>query len=77
MIARLLVSFGSVAAAVGFTIFGMATTYIETDDDMANTSYILMGVGAVVAVIGALWYRVDERKAEASAQARSQQTAQR
>jgi hypothetical protein len=74
MIARLLVSFGAVAAAVGFTIFGMATSYVKMDDGMANIGYVLMAVGVVGAVIGAFWYRADERKAEAAARARAGQS---
>jgi uncharacterized membrane protein YuzA (DUF378 family) len=77
MIARLLVSFGAVAVAVGFTIFGMATSYIEMDDDMAGISYILMGAGAVATVIGIFWYRAEERRAEATARVRSTHVAQR
>jgi hypothetical protein len=74
MIARLLVSFGAVAAAVGFTIFGMATSYVKMDDDMANIAYILMAGGLVAAVIGTFWYRADERKTEAAAQVRAGQS---
>jgi heme/copper-type cytochrome/quinol oxidase subunit 2 len=70
MIARLLVSFGSVAAAVGFTLFGMATTYIKTEDWIAKWSYVLMAVGIVAAVIGVFWYRAEERAVEASAKSR-------
>ncbi|HEY7033321.1 MAG TPA: hypothetical protein VH482_18415 [Thermomicrobiales bacterium] len=73
MIARLLVSFGAVAASVGFTIFGMATSYIKMDHDMATISYVLMAVGGVATVIGIFWYRLDERRADAVAQARSGQ----
>jgi hypothetical protein len=77
MIARLLISFGSSMAAVGFTILGMATTYVKKDDDMAMISYWLMGVGVLATVVGALWYRAEERKAEAAIQARANQPAQR
>jgi hypothetical protein len=77
MIARLLVSFGSVAAAVGFTIFGMATSYVKIDDDMAKISYYLMAVGGVATVVGAFWYRTEERNAEAAAQARTGQLSRR
>jgi hypothetical protein len=65
MIARLLVAFGASIAAVGFTILGMATSYVKTDDDMKNISLILMAAGVAATVIGALWYRADERRAEA------------
>ena len=71
MIARLLVALGSSAAAVGFTIFGMATTYIKRRDDIANTSYILMGAGLAATIIGIIWYRYEEQKAEEAIRARS------
>jgi membrane protein DedA with SNARE-associated domain len=64
MIARLLVSFGASIAAVGFTLLGMATSYVKHDDDMKSLSFILMAAGVAATVIGALWYRMDERKAE-------------
>lgn len=65
MIARLLVAFGSSIAVVGFTLLGMATSYIKTDEDMRNISYVLMAAGVAATVIGGLWYRADERRAEA------------
>lgn len=77
MIARLLVSFGAVAAAVGFTVFGMATSYVKMDHGKADIGYILMAVGVVAAAIGAFWYRADERRAEAAARARSGQPTRR
>jgi len=66
MIARLLVAFGSSIAVVGFTVLGMATSYVKHDADMKSISYILMAGGIVATVIGAFWYRADERKAEES-----------
>jgi membrane protein DedA with SNARE-associated domain len=77
MIARLLISFGASMAAVGFTLLGMATSYVKKDDDMAMISYWLMAVGVVATVVGAFWYRADERKAEAALQARANQPARR
>jgi membrane protein DedA with SNARE-associated domain len=65
MIARLLVAFGASIAAVGFTLLGMSTSYVKTDDDMKSISFILMAAGVAATVIGALWYRADERRAEA------------
>ena len=77
MIARLLISFGASMAAVGFTLLGMATSYVKKDDDMAMISYWLMAVGVVATVVGAFWYRADERKAEAALQTRANQPARR
>ena len=77
MIARLLISFGAVAAAVGFTIFGMATSYVEMDKDMAGISYILMAGGAIATVIGIFWYRAEEHRAEAAARIRSTEITRR
>ncbi len=67
MIARLLVAFGLVAAAVGLTVFGMATSYVEFHDDYARISYILMAGGLVATIIGLVWYRADEKRAAAQA----------
>jgi hypothetical protein len=61
MIARLLVSVGVVAAAVGFTFLGMGTSTYDNHQDMLNLSYILMGVGGVITIVGALWMRSTER----------------
>jgi hypothetical protein len=77
MIARLLISFGASIAATGFTVFGMATSYVTMDDDMASVSYIAMAAGVFATVVGIFWYRADERKAEAAIQARAQQPAPR
>ncbi|HEY8447335.1 MAG TPA: hypothetical protein VIL01_09520 [Thermomicrobiales bacterium] len=71
MIARLLVAFGAVAAAVGFTVFGMATSYVEFHDDYARISYLLMGGGAIAAIIGIFWYRANERRLVELAEARA------
>jgi hypothetical protein len=49
----------------------MATTYIKRRDDLVNTSYILMGAGVAATVIGIVWYRYEEQKAEAAIRARS------
>lgn len=74
MVARLLVAFGLVAAAVGLTVFGMATSYVEFHDDYARISYILMAAGLLAAIIGLIWYRADEKRATAQA---AQQTERR
>ncbi|MER3437088.1 MAG: hypothetical protein C4346_05520 [Chloroflexota bacterium] len=70
MLARLLVAFGLVAAAVGFTVFGMATAYVQFHDDYARISYLLMAGGLLAAIIGLIWYRVDEKRAVAAQEAR-------
>jgi len=77
MIARLLVALGASIAATGFTIFGMATSYVKMDDDMARISYILMAGGGIATVVGIFWYRADEHRAEAVIRARSQQPPRR
>ena len=77
MIARLLVALGASIAATGFTIFGMATSYVKMDDDMARISYILMAAGGIATVVGIFWYRAEERKADAAIQARATQPARR
>lgn len=77
MIARLLVSFGVAIAAVGFTVYGMSTTYIRHDDDMARTSYVLMAAGIIATVVGIVWYRTDEHRAEAAIHSRERQSSRR
>jgi hypothetical protein len=57
MIARLLISIGVVAAAVGFTFFGIATSTYEMHDDAALASYILMAGGGIATVLGYVIYR--------------------
>lgn len=68
MLARILVSLGAPAAAVGFTLFGMATTFIKKDDDIAQVSYILMAAGLAATIIGGIWYRLEEKRVESSLQ---------
>jgi hypothetical protein len=72
MLARLLVSLGAPAAAVGFTLYGMATTFVKHDDDIANIAYILIAVGLVATVIGAVMYRITEKQIEAALQLQAQ-----
>jgi hypothetical protein len=72
MLARLLVSLGAPAAGVGFTLYGMATTFIKHDDDLITTSYILMAIGLVATIIGAVMYRMSEKHIEAALQLQAQ-----
>jgi multidrug transporter EmrE-like cation transporter len=60
MIARVLVSVGVVAASVGFTFLGIATSTYETHDDALNVAYALMAGGGIASVVGILWYRSHE-----------------
>jgi hypothetical protein len=62
MIARWLLSVGVVAASVGFTFFGMATSTYELHTDMRDVGVALMAGGGVASIIGLFWYRADERK---------------
>jgi hypothetical protein len=57
MIARLLASFGAVAASVGLVVFGMGTSFVEPDDSLKNLGYILMVGGIIATIIGGLIYR--------------------
>lgn len=52
--AKWLVVVGSVAAAVGFTLFGMATSYIQPDPNATRLWGILTIVGSVATVVGLL-----------------------
>ncbi|MFL5758633.1 MAG: hypothetical protein ACJ789_02780 [Thermomicrobiales bacterium] len=62
MIARLLVSIGSVAASVGLVVFGMGTSFVESDDSLINLGLGLMIGGVIAAVVGAVIYRATEGK---------------
>jgi len=62
MIARLLVSLGWPIAAVGLTIFGMATSLATPSDSQENIGLILMIGGTIAGTIGIFWYRADEKK---------------
>lgn len=61
MLARLLVSVGVVAAAVGFGFFGIATSTYEFYDRAGDLGVALMVGGVIAAVIGGFWYRAQER----------------
>lgn len=56
-IARWLVALGSVAAAVGLTLVGMATSTLQPMDDLIQLSVILMIGGLVAFVVGLLAHR--------------------
>jgi len=60
MVARLLVSLGSVAAAVGLVVFGMGTSFVVSDDSLVNLGLILMIGGLIATVIGGVIYRMTE-----------------
>ncbi len=62
MIARLLVSLGSVAASVGLVVFGMGTSFVASDDSLINLGLGLMIGGGVATVVGIGWYRATEGK---------------
>jgi hypothetical protein len=63
MIARLLITICSVAASVGFVLYGMATTYVERDQGMADLGIALMVGGVIGTIIGVVIYRAQERNA--------------
>jgi hypothetical protein len=62
MIARILLSVGVVAAAVGFTFLGIATSTYEVYEDAKDLGIILMAAGGAASVIGLFWYRAEESK---------------
>ena len=64
-LSRLMIAFGTVAVTVGFTLLGMGMAYANPDDGLIRFSIGMMIVGAIVAIVGAVIYRVvDERPAE-------------
>ncbi|CAN5698990.1 hypothetical protein BH09CHL1_BH09CHL1_15320 [soil metagenome] len=64
MIARILVSLGFPVSAIGLVIFGMATAESIRNDDQANLGLYLMFGGFIVGIIGVLWYRANEARAD-------------
>ena len=60
-IARWMLSLGSVAAAVGFTILGMGTSYVRPDESLITLGWVLMIGGIVVAVVGGIAHRTADR----------------
>ena len=61
MLARMLVAVGVVAAAVGFSFFGIATSTYEFYDRAGDLGIALMVGGGVAALVGGFWYRAQER----------------
>lgn len=49
---RWLVALGSVVAAVGFTLIGMATSYIQAVDSLFTLGVAMMVGGIVALVVG-------------------------
>ena len=56
-VARLLIAIGAVAASVGFTLLGMAMSYITPDETAIRNWIVLMIAGLVVLVIGVIVHR--------------------
>ena len=64
MLAMILVAVGSVGAATGFTLIGISLAIIGDHDTMTSVAWVLMIGGAIMTVLGALWYRANEHKLE-------------
>ena len=64
MLAMILIAVGSVGAATGLTLYGMADSIIGGHDFMMTVSVILMIGGTIMTVLGGLWYRSNEHKLE-------------
>ena len=62
MLAILLASIGSVAAATGFMLIGISKSEFDHNSLMTNVSWVLIVGGVIMAVIGALWYRSNEAR---------------
>lgn len=61
MLARLLVAVGVVAASVGFTFYGIATSTYEFYDRAGQIGIYLMVGGVIASLVGGFWYRSQER----------------
>ena len=64
MLAILLASIGSVAAATGFMLIGVSKSEFDENSLMTNVSWVLIIGGTIMAVLGALWYRSNEARLE-------------
>jgi hypothetical protein len=56
-----LVVLGSVAAAVGFTVYGMGTSTLLPDAQMLIVGRILMIVGVIALAVGFVAYKATDR----------------
>jgi hypothetical protein len=56
-----LVVLGSVAAAVGFVLYGMGTSTLLPDDLLINSGRYLMVGGVVALAVGFVAYKATER----------------
>lgn len=56
-LSRILIGLGAVAAWTGFMVFGMGTAELIPTPFLLNTGLLVMVVGLVVLVLGALAYR--------------------
>lgn len=65
-LARWLVALGSVAAAVGLTVVGMATSYIQPVESMITLGVVMMIGGIVLLVVGLLASAAADRADRAS-----------
>ncbi len=65
-IARWMVALGSVGAAVGLTVYGIATSTLHTMNELIQPSILLMIGGVILFVIGMLaHHRMDESDSSA------------
>lgn len=55
-VGRILVAFGAVLATVGLVVFGIALAYIEPSTSQSNLGIVMMVVGVVLTVVGAVAY---------------------
>ena len=56
---------GAVAAAVGFTLYGMGTSTIVPDDQLVTYGKILMIGGLIALAVGFVAYKATERSERA------------
>ena len=56
-LSRILTAAGSVAAAVGFTLYGILESQWETNQTQSNLSLALTIGGLIVTVVGIIMYR--------------------
>lgn len=60
-VSRWLVALGSVVAAVGFTLLGIATSYVQAVDSMVTLGVVMMVGGVIALIVGLIGDKAAER----------------
>lgn len=64
MLGMILIVIGSVGAATGFMLWGIAGTFADTHDAMSQAGIASMVIGVVATAVGVVLYRTHEKRLE-------------